>query len=44
MADLNVDERKQFLLFLTGTTRLPCGGLRNLKPKMTIVKKSVEEY
>jgi E3 ubiquitin-protein ligase TRIP12 len=36
-------ERKEFLLFVTGSTRLPQGGFKNLSPKLTIVKKCPEK-
>ena len=31
-------ERKMFLLFVTGSPRLPIGGFKNLYPKLTVVK------
>jgi E3 ubiquitin-protein ligase TRIP12 len=39
LADLNLQERKLFLRFLTGSGTLPVGGWRALKPRLTIVKK-----
>lgn len=36
-------ERRQFLQFLTGSPRLPVGGFSSLHPKLTIVKKYVEQ-
>ena len=37
--DLNGPERKAFLQFATGCSSLPPGGLSNLHPRLTIVKK-----
>lgn len=33
------DERKSFLQFTTGCSSLPPGGLANLQPRLTIVRK-----
>lgn len=38
MLSLNKIEKKAFILFVTGCPRLPIGGLKNLNPKLTIVK------
>ena len=35
-----MDERGNFIKFLTGSKRLPMGGFRALQPKLTIVKKT----
>ena len=35
-------EQRDFLKFVTGSPRLPVGGLRNLKPKLTVVRKTSE--
>ena len=32
-------EQQEFLRFVTGSPRLPCGGLAALSPKLTVVKK-----
>ncbi|KAF6040204.1 HECTD1 [Bugula neritina] len=40
LVDMNADERKAFLQFTTGCSSLPPGGLANLHPRLTIVKKS----
>ncbi|XP_078675972.1 E3 ubiquitin-protein ligase HECTD1-like isoform X4 [Branchiostoma floridae x Branchiostoma belcheri] len=39
MCNLNADERKAFLQFATGCSSLPPGGLANLYPRLTIVRK-----
>ncbi|KAL7996562.1 putative HECT domain, armadillo-like helical, HECT, E3 ligase catalytic domain-containing protein [Plasmopara halstedii] len=48
LCELPVDEQRLFVRFVTGANRLPLGGLRNLEPKLTVVRKlpdvnSVEE-
>ncbi|XP_067942720.1 E3 ubiquitin-protein ligase HECTD1-like [Watersipora subatra] len=40
LVDMNGDERKAFLQFTTGCSSLPPGGLANLYPRLTIVKKA----
>ena len=40
LVDMNADERKAFLQFTTGCSSLPPGGLANLYPRLTIVKKA----
>ena len=40
MSELSFEEQKDFLLFITGAARLPYGGFRVLRPKLTIVKKT----
>jgi len=37
MASLNKDERKEFLKFVTGSSRLPFGGFKALNPLLTVV-------
>jgi len=39
---LNINEQKQLLKFITGSPKLPVGGLANLEPKLTIVLKTTE--
>jgi len=39
LVDLTADERKKFLQFATGCSSLPPGGLANLQPRLTIVRK-----
>jgi E3 ubiquitin-protein ligase HECTD1 len=36
---MDADERKLFVQFLTGCSSLPPGGLANLTPHLTVVKK-----
>lgn len=40
LVEMNADERKSFLQFTTGCTSLPPGGLANLFPRLTIVRKT----
>jgi len=40
LVDMGPDERKAFLQFTTGCSALPPGGLANLYPRLTIVKKA----
>ncbi|CAD5221557.1 unnamed protein product [Bursaphelenchus okinawaensis] len=39
VAEMTADERKAFLQFTTGCSSLPPGGLANLHPRLTIVRK-----
>ena len=39
MVDLDKSERKEFLKFITGSSRLPFGGFKSLNPMLTIVRK-----
>ena len=39
MSAFSLEERKQFLLFVTGAPRLPLGGFAGLKPKLNVVRK-----
>ena len=39
ICSMNGDERKAFLQFATGCSSLPPGGLANLNPRLTIVRK-----
>jgi len=43
LTTLDTNQKKAFLLFATGCPTLPPGGLRNLHPRMTIVRKSAAE-
>eukprot|EP00730_Choanoeca_flexa_P004372 TRINITY_DN11674_c6_g1_i3.p1 TRINITY_DN11674_c6_g1~~TRINITY_DN11674_c6_g1_i3.p1 ORF type:complete len:1693 (+),score=518.61 TRINITY_DN11674_c6_g1_i3:500-5080(+) len=43
LATLTTDQKKAFLLFATGCPSLPPGGIRNLHPRMTIVRKTTDE-
>lgn len=42
LCELSVDEQRLFVRFVTGANRLPLGGLRNLEPKLTVVRKLTE--
>lgn len=39
LVEMTADERKAFLQFTTGCSSLPPGGLANLHPRLTIVRK-----
>jgi E3 ubiquitin-protein ligase TRIP12 len=39
LVSFSVEERRKFLHFLTGSPRLPVGGIRSLRPKLTITRK-----
>jgi len=39
MSEFTPSEKRNFLLFLTGSTRLPIAGFKGLNPRFTIVKK-----
>ena len=43
LADLPEPRRRDFLRFSTGVGGLPCGGLRQLDPKLTVVRKVCED-
>ena len=38
--NMNRDEIRNFLMFITGSPRLPLGGLKSLRPKLTVVKRT----
>jgi len=42
LSGFNASEQRQFLQFVTGSPRLPVGGLRNLTPQLTVVRKASE--
>lgn len=42
LSELTPDEQRRFVLFVTGSPALPLGGLRNLNPRLTIVKRTPE--
>ena len=39
LSEFNEDQKREFLMFTIGAPRLPLGGLKNLSPKLTVVKK-----
>jgi E3 ubiquitin-protein ligase TRIP12 len=43
MEELNGEEIRNFLMFITGSPRLPLGGLKSLRPKLTVVKRTCGE-
>lgn len=42
MSEFNLQERRTFLQFITGSPKLPLGGFKSLKPKLTVVLKQPE--
>jgi hypothetical protein len=42
MCSFSQDEQRLFLQFVTGSPRLPIGGLKSLQPQLTIVRKTVD--
>jgi len=40
MESLDKEEIRNFLMFITGSPRLPLGGLKSLRPKLTVVKRT----
>ena len=43
MCSLDKNLQRQFLIFTTGTSRLPIGGFKALSPKLTIVKRAFDK-
>jgi len=44
LVSFNIEQRRRFLQFLTGCPRLPVGGIKSLRPKLTIqLRKNVSE-
>jgi len=44
LVSFNIEQRRRFLQFLTGSPRLPVGGLKSLRPKLTIqLRKNILE-
>ena len=43
MCNLDKNGQRQFLIFTTGTSRLPIGGFKALSPKLTIVKRVFDQ-
>jgi E3 ubiquitin-protein ligase TRIP12 len=39
ISELEYEERRKFLRFVTGSPRLPNGGFASLEPKLTVVMK-----
>lgn len=44
MCGMDAEERKLFVQFLTGCSSLPPGGLANLHPRLTVVKKEGNDF
>ena len=42
LSELDATDQRRFVLFVTGSPALPLGGLRNLQPRLTIVKRTPE--
>ncbi|GIY28323.1 e3 ubiquitin-protein ligase TRIP12 [Caerostris extrusa] len=43
LCSYNQEQQRKFLQFLTGSPRLPVGGIKSLNPPFTIVRKTVDE-
>lgn len=43
LCELNADERKAFVQFVTGCSSLPPGGLANLHPRLSVARKNETE-
>lgn len=43
MSNFTLEQRREFLQFLTGAPKLPIGGFKELKPQFTVVLKHAEE-
>lgn len=43
MEGLDKEELRNFLMFITGSPRLPLGGLKSLRPHLTVVKRTCDE-
>lgn len=43
MGEFNLEERREFLQFLTGSPKLPIGGFMAIRPEFTVVKKQPED-
>lgn len=39
MSQFSAEDRRNFLLFVTGSPKLPIGGFKSLKPRLTVVRK-----
>lgn len=39
LSEFNEEQKREFLMFTIGAPRLPLGGLKNLSPRLTVVKK-----
>ena len=42
LCSYNSEEQRKFLQFVTGSPRLPVGGLKSLSPPLTVVRKTFE--
>lgn len=42
LSELDAEDQRRFVLFATGSPALPLGGLRNLHPRLTIVRRTPE--
>ena len=42
LSSFNSEEQRKFLQFVTGSPRLPVGGLKSLSPPLTVVRKTFE--
>lgn len=42
ISNFDLEQQRKFLLFVTGSPKLPVGGFKNLNPKLTIVRKDMQ--
>lgn len=42
LIEMNIEEQRQFIQFITGFSQLPIGGLKSLSPKLTIAKRQFD--
>lgn len=42
LSEFDLEQQRKFLLFVTGSPKLPVGGFKNLTPKLTIVRKDMQ--
>lgn len=43
LMNFNIEEKREFLQFLTGAPKLPIGGFKALRPELTVVRKHAED-
>jgi len=43
MTEMTAEDQRKFLLFVTGSPKLPLGGFKALEPKLTIVRRDLGE-
>jgi len=43
LSEMKPEDQRKFILFVTGSPRLPVGGLKTLRPRLTVVRKTVDD-